>query len=146
MPETPEEHTSQDATDQVAAPATPSTEATGPGVPTSSRRALSELRRELSPEELSSPGAQKLLLEMLDRAETECEGARGYIELYHATYTRTAVLEEKVRRSSAFEVLYAVCLALGGVLLGLYPTLGPLSAIIGAVLVAGSAIAKMRFQ
>jgi hypothetical protein len=146
MPDTPAEHASQDAKDQIAAAASPTIEATGPGVPTSSRRALSEIRRELLPEELSSPGAQKLLLEMLDRTESECEAARGYIELYHAANTRAAVLEEKVRRRNAFEVLFSISLAVGGVLVGLWPSWGLGSAAIGGVLIVVSAIAKMVFN
>lgn len=143
MADTPETHRSQDARDQTVGPTPTESVGAGPGVPSSLRRALSQLRRELTSDELSSPGAQKLLLEMLDRAEIECEGARIYVERYHATSMRAAVLEEKVRGSKAFEVLYSMGLTIGGVLIGLYPKLGIVSGIIGLILVAASAAAKL---
>ncbi len=122
------------------------------GLPTSGRRAFSEIRRQLSVEELTSAGVQKLIIEDLDRAELECEGLQGYVERYHAADKRAAVLEEQVRSKRAFDILHSLCLTIGGVLVGLFPALsksaplGLASLGLGLLLITISSIAKLYFR
>ena len=120
----------------------------GPSVPASSRGALSEIGRVLAPEELSSSGAQKLIIELLYRAEAECKRLRDYEDKYHEYFTRAAVLEVRVQKSTAFEVLYSSSVVLGGLILGLYQSLAgtplaPWALGVGALFVIGPIVAKL---
>jgi hypothetical protein len=123
-------------------------EVEGPSAPASSRGALSEIGRVLAPEELSSSGAQKLIIELLDRAEAECKRLHDYEDKYHECFTRAAVLEARVQNSTAFEVLYSASIVLGGLILGLYQSLAgtplaPWALAIGALFIVGAIAAKL---
>jgi hypothetical protein len=117
--------------------------------PTGNRQALRNIRRQLDESELASSGVQKLLIEMLERAESDCEIAEGYRDRYHAADKRAAVLEEKGRTQTALEILFAVGLAIGGVLIGLAPSFwdasykGPTVLAFGIVLILGSVIGRV---
>src|SRR4051812_2926690 len=66
--------------------------------PTSGRRlALQGLRRELSEEDLKSPGAHKMLLDALESSDAQAETLRGYEVQFHVADKRAAVLEEKLK-------------------------------------------------
>jgi hypothetical protein len=138
----------QDEQEQKGAAQIADAETSAPGLPTSGRRAFSEIRRQLSIEELSSPGVHKLIIEDLDRAEVECEGLRDFVERYHDADKRAAVLQEKVKRRNAFEVLHSLCLVVGGGLVGLAPSLRQnlmLDVVLvgfGIALIIGSSISK----
>lgn len=122
------------------------------GLPTSGRRAFSEIRRQLSEKELTSAGVQKLIIENLDRAELECERLQGFVERYYTADKRAAVLEEQVRSKRAFDILHSLCLTVGGVLVGLFPALsnsaplGFVSLGLGLLLIALSSVAKLYFR
>jgi len=116
---------------------------------TGKSQALRDIRRQLQESELASPGVMKLLIEMLERAESECEIAEGYRDRFHDADKRAAVLQEKARTQTGLEVLYGVGLAMGGAMIGLAPTLwdgsfkGPLILVFGLVLMGGSVVARV---
>ena len=123
-------HTPQDEGAPQAPPATivPAADGAprqGASVPSSGTRpAFSGLGRQLTNEELDSPGARKMLLDNLDRAESECASLREYESKYHDTDKRAAVLEAKLRGVRAMDVLYTVCVCVGGVIIGYGPAIG----------------------
>jgi hypothetical protein len=93
-------------------------------VPANGRRpALQHLGRYLDDGDLAHPGVQKMLLDRVDSAELECSDLRGFVERYHEADKRAAVLEAQLRTSTAFEVLSGAGFALGGVLVGVGPSL-----------------------
>lgn len=117
--------------------------------PSGRRLAFGEIKRQLSDEDLKSPGVQKLLLDDLERAESECEIMQGYIERYHDADKRAAVLEERVRSGTAIEIMFGVGVGLGGTIMGLAPMFwsdqpkGYIALIIGGLLICGASIARM---
>jgi hypothetical protein len=124
--------------------ATPSTVAT-----TGKRQAFRQIRRELKEGDLASSGVQKLLLEELERADAECEILKGYIQRYHDADKRAAVLEEKLRAQTAFEILFGVGVGLGCGIVGLAPLFwdtsskGPITLGVGILLVLGSTLGRL---
>ena len=113
------------------------------------RQSFRGIRRELQETELSNTGVQRLILEDLEKAESECETLREYIDLYHTADKRAAVLEEKLRTHTALEILFAVGLGVGFAIVGLAPQFwdgtfrGPAALSVGAVLVIGSIAARI---
>jgi hypothetical protein len=87
-----------------------------------SPRALSRLKRELSDEELGSPGAQKMLLELLARAEADVVDLKPFREKYYQADKQNGVLQEKLRFRTASDIVSMGSLALGGVALGYAPS------------------------
>lgn len=77
------------------------------------RRALSRLKRELTDEELSSTGVQKLLLDSLEHAEEENTALRGFRDKYHESDKQKGVLEEKLKTHIAVELISTGCIAVG---------------------------------
>ena len=112
------------------------------------RQVFSDIRRQLAEEDLASKGVQKLLLSELETSEGECEALRAYIERFHEADKRAAVFEERLKTSTATEIMFSVGLVAGGGLIGWAPALwdksskGPIALSLGIVLIAGSAIAK----
>jgi hypothetical protein len=113
------------------------------------RQSLRAIRRELQEGELTNPGVQRLILEDLETAERECEALGEYVERFHEADKRAAVLEEKLRTNTALEILFAVGIGMGFVILGLAPyfwdaTLrGPAALCVGAVLIVGSVVGRV---
>ena len=60
------------------------------------RVALSELRRQLSEDDLQSKGVQKLLLEMLEEGDEKIAHLESFVNAYHDADKRAAVLGEKL--------------------------------------------------
>ncbi len=83
------------------------------------RRALGNVRRELSEKELSSPGARRLLLDNVDRLEDEVATLRQVEENFHDVDKRAAILEEKLKASVAVDVMFGVALSVGFGLIGI---------------------------
>lgn len=111
------------------------------------RGAFSNLKRELSDEDLNSPGTQRLILNELDKYE-ECS---KQLELYKSKYYECdkdrAIYKERANSSNAFEILYSSSLSVGAMLIGLTPSLnekieGWLVGVVGLLLLAGGIIAK----
>ena len=122
----------------------------GESTPSSSKRqALCELRRALSEKELSNPGVQKMLLDALERADTECENLQSYIQLYHDADKRAAILTEKLCTQTAFEIMFGVGVGLGGAIIGIAPLFwnqqpyGWITLIVGFLLVSGTTFSRI---
>lgn len=116
---------------------------------TKSRSALTNIRREMSDEELSSPGALKLLVDRLDRAESQVTRLAEFQEKYYESDKEVAVLKERVKKKNSYEVLYSASLALGAVFIGLAPSAwktqpyGVLSLVTGVCLIILAVISKV---
>jgi len=113
------------------------------------RRALSGLKRELTNEELSSTGTQKMLLEELERLSQEVGNLSGYRESFYQADKLVAVLEEKLKRFKSVEIVSGACLAIGAAALGYAPAVwehqpsGWICLAFGVVLVVGGIYAKV---
>jgi hypothetical protein len=113
-----------------------------------SHTALSRLTRELSDDDLKSPGVQKLLLELLAEAEKEVAALKSFRANYHEADKRNGVLEEKLKKHTALEIASIAMLAVGGGIMGLAPKMwsqqpaGWVLLITGAVLVIGGIATK----
>jgi len=103
-----------------------------------SRRALSRLKRELSDDELSSTGVQKLLLENLLVAEDDNERLKSALEKYQEVHTENAVLKEKLLIHTAAELISDGTLIVGSLALGAVPSVWNHPA--GWVFISGGAI------
>lgn len=105
------------------------------------------VRRELSEDELMSPAVQRLLLNDHDRMERECERLKSYEEEFHKCDKKVAVLEEKLKKSAASEILYTCCVSIGSILAGIsgiyWSNKGWILLCIGVALVIGSVIYKI---
>lgn len=119
-------------------------------VPTGRRLSLSKVRRQLTDEELSSPGIQKLLLDILEEAENERDNLKNYVSSYYEADKKAAVLGEKLVKDKKIDVFFGVGVGLGGAILGLIPFLGKdeplyglICGIIGLALIIGSSIGRL---
>ncbi len=113
------------------------------------RQALSNVRRQLTDEELSQTGTQKMLLEMLEEAENEKENLKSYVTSFHEADKKASVLGEKLKADRAMEILFGVGVGLGGAIFGLAPYFwdansihGILCLIIGLVLTISASIGR----
>lgn len=114
------------------------------------RKALSNLRRELSDQELTSPAVQKLLLDEIDRLEEDNTELVGYRGRFYESDKRAAVLEQKSRVSVAYEIISLSCITVGGAAIGYAPSAwtveqqpsGYMFLVFGIVLVIGGVVAK----
>jgi hypothetical protein len=77
------------------------------------RRVLSRLKRELTDDELSSTGVQKMLLDSLERAEEEVAELRAYRDKYYEADKRNGVLQERFKTKIAMEVISTGTIAVG---------------------------------
>lgn len=86
-------------------------------------KAFSALKRELSDDELSSTGVQKLLLEELERLKEENRALESVNNDFHRVDKDLAVLKEKQKRNVRDEIISGSCLAVGAASLGYAPSL-----------------------
>ncbi len=112
------------------------------------RQALSNLRRELSEDELKSPAVQRMLLDKVDTLETDVDELGQFRDKFYSAKEEAAVLRERLRASGPRDI----CLAVGAGIIGLVPSLssGPslgmwIAGVIGAVLILSAVLAK-RFR
>jgi len=77
------------------------------------RRALSRLKRELTDEELSSPGVQKLLLDSFERAEEENAALEPFRDKYYESDKQKCILGEKLKTHVGLELVSTGCVAVG---------------------------------
>lgn len=122
----------------------------GPAEQTKKRRALSGARRVLTEDELAAPAARVMLLDELDRLETEKAELSQYRSRFHETDKECAVLKERGKARTAVGVLSTVTVALGGTLLGAALSMSGsslyLSAAVGSVLLLMGALAPFFGQ
>jgi hypothetical protein len=113
------------------------------------RQSFSKLRRELSEDELRSPAVQRLLLEEVERLERQVSELTTYKEKYYVMDKRTAILEQKVKKSIASEVIFGVCLCVGAAALGFAPAvwnnqpIGYIAIVFGLILIAGGTVSRL---
>jgi hypothetical protein len=72
--------------------------------PHKGRRAFTNVRRELSDEELSSPAVQRMLIDDIERLEKEKFDLSEYQEKFHEADKNAAILEEKLKASVTQEI------------------------------------------
>lgn len=112
------------------------------------RKCLSNLRREMSDEELASPGVQKMLIDEIERLETEVERFRPFQDKFHDADKNLSSLKEKFRYKRSIEIIHIGCLAGGSILIGVSPSLwqfsysGKFLLGVGFIFVIASLIAK----
>ena len=113
------------------------------------RKEYSKLATELTNEELSSSGVQKMFLAEISRLETLIIRIDKFRDKFYDADKKLAVSLEKEKTHKFSEILYSVSLTLGAVLLGFSPSLDseknqPLViGGIGLILVAGAIFAKL---
>jgi hypothetical protein len=85
------------------------------GVATSGKReAFKAIARQLSQADVTNPGVVKMLIEELERAEAQIEVLEGFRDRFYDAERHASVLDEKLRKDTAFEVLVTSCFCLGG--------------------------------
>ncbi|MCF6355295.1 MAG: hypothetical protein L3J26_09395 [Candidatus Polarisedimenticolaceae bacterium] len=115
----------------------------------SSKKAFSKLATELSDDDLSSPGVQKMLLSEIERLESTALASDGFKGKFHQKDKECAVLKEKEKTFVFSEILYSVSLTLGAALIGITPSLTATNVspnvvgVIGVLLVIGAVVAKV---
>ncbi|MCP5235611.1 MAG: hypothetical protein H6945_07720 [Zoogloeaceae bacterium] len=125
------------------------TEGTAPLSHGKGRRAFSNIRRELSDEELSSPAVQRMLIDDNERLEKEKFDLSEYQRKFHDVDKKSAILEEKLKSSVSQEVIFSVCLTVGAAALGYAPSVwasqpsGYISIAFGVVLIIGGIASKV---
>ena len=120
-------------------------------VPASGRRAaFRDVRRQLTDDELKSPGVQKLILDILEDVDGDRETLRSYVGLFHEADKTAAVLSEQVRSQTSVEVFFGVGVGLGGAIIGLAPffwgdkpAYGAITGFVGLTLMIGATIGRI---
>jgi hypothetical protein len=77
------------------------------------RKALSQVKRELSEADLATSGVQKMLIDDLERAEDEISDLKTFRDKFYTTDTELAVSKEKLKTRLSIEVISTGCIALG---------------------------------
>jgi hypothetical protein len=141
-----------DSADSSVVPASPaSTPVTG------RRQAFDDVLTPLTPQELSSPGTQKIILYMLQQAQSENDQLEGYRERFNDADKRAAILEEQLKAerktSVTVEIIIIGGTTLGGAVFaaGFYflgktppePGAADLSFIVGLLMIAGAIAARV---
>ena len=119
----------------------------GTSISAKGRRSLSKSRRELTEGELDQSGVRLMLLDEVDRLDSEVTRLRSFEVRFHAADKQVGILVEKRRAEIAVEVLYSVCVGLGTGLLFYVPSLEDTLQVpaiaTGAVLILGAVAAKV---
>ena len=120
-------------------------------VPTGRRQSFSKVRRQMTDEELSSAGLQKLLIDMLEESENECANLKNYVSSYHGADKRAAILGERLLKDNKIDIFFGVGVGLGGAILGLIPFFaddkplyGVICGFVGLALVTGATIGRIK--
>lgn len=116
----------------------------------SGRRSFSNLRRELTDEELTSAAVQRMLLDELERLDRECGDLSSVREKFHTCDKRVGVLEERFKAKVSLEIMHVTCFLISGSALGYgtsnwgaQPTVSLLALIFGGVLAIAGVVAKV---
>lgn len=121
------------------------------GVPTSGKRAaFKDIRRQITETELTNPGVQKLLLDMLEEADMKRGEAEVFIERFHEADKKASILEEKLISNQTIEIFFGVGVGLGGTIIGLSPfflslgnAYGIVCVVLGLALLVGAVIGRV---
>ena len=116
------------------------------------RQVFRDLKRSLTEEELSNPGTQKLILEMLANAEDDRDEYRSYVSRFYGADKQVAILGEQLRANKLNEIMFLVGFGVGCAIIGLAPYLwnpatmyGQFCLAVGAVLAAGFTFARVKY-
>ena len=112
------------------------------------RQSFRRLSRELSPEDLRETGTQKMILDLLDQLEEENDEQKEFKEKFHERDKDVAVLRERLKKSTAQDIVIGATLAGGSLILGHLPSLpdGWVAPVVGGLLVAGSVAAWIALK
>ncbi|MFO7534093.1 MAG: hypothetical protein R6X19_00145 [Kiritimatiellia bacterium] len=119
-----------------------------PPLPKPANSALASIRRDLTDDELSTPGARKLLIDRLDQTEKQVAELKEFRDKYHTANQQVAVLTERTKQTNAGEILYGVALSAGAIFIGLAPSAwssqpyGVISLLTGIVLMLLAVLSK----
>jgi serine phosphatase RsbU (regulator of sigma subunit) len=111
-------------------------------------RALSRLKRELTDEELATPGVTKMLLEELERRRDENSELQSFRDRFYNADKELSIANEKLKNNFSGEIISTACLAVGAAALVYAPVVwdeqpsGWIALIFGAVLTLGGIAAK----
>ena len=86
------------------------------------RAFLQLARKDLSEEELSSPGVRRFLIAEIERLDTDCVELRTIRDRYNEQRVELAVLQESSKASKFYELLSFVTLSVGSAGLGAAPS------------------------
>lgn len=106
------------------------------------------IKRQISEDDLQSPAVQRILLGEVDKLETKITSLEEYVEKFHISDKKSAILEEKLKSVKADEVLYGLCLTIGSVIIGLSSMIwtmgyGMIAIAVGTLLLCGGLISKV---
>ncbi len=86
-----------------------------------SRPAFQSLKRDLTQDDLASPGVQKMLLDSVLQADIEISALRSFREKFHESDKQNAILGEKLKSNRAAEALSTGTIAVGAAAWGYAP-------------------------
>src|SRR5712692_7921469 len=81
--------------------------------PGKERRALSLLKRELTEEDLGTPGTRKMLLDNLDNLTAENQALQSSRDQFHPCDKALAVAKEKLKSNVAVDIVSTGAIAVG---------------------------------
>jgi hypothetical protein len=120
---------------------------------TGQRAAFRDLKLQLTDDDLTSLGTQKCILDMLNRAEGECNDLKEYRLKYHAADKQGGILEEKLKSNKINEVMFGVGVGVGCTIMGLTPFFWELKTLygiitlgVGVVLTGGATLGRILFK
>jgi hypothetical protein len=96
----------------------PEAEGDDPAQPKGRRRSFGKVRRELSEDELGSPGVQKMMLADLERLDEAESDLKSVSAKYNITIADLAVAKEKLKTHNAFDVIATGTIAFGTLIIG----------------------------
>lgn len=107
----------------------------------------SNIRREITEDDLKSPAVQRILLSEVDKLQSQVSDLEIIQSKFHLADKKSAILEEKLKSTNSHEILYSVTITIGSVIIGLSPTIwdkkyGWIAIAIGSFLIVGGIISK----
>ena len=118
------------------------------------RRAFTNLRRELTDDELSSTSVQRMLIDDIDRLEKEKFDLKEYQSRFHVSDKKASILQEQLdsslKSSVSQEIIFGVCLTVGAAAMGYAPVVwdenkptGELAITFGVILIIAGIVSKV---
>ncbi len=118
----------------------------------------SNIKREISEEDLKSPAVQRILLSEVDKLENRTLELADILKLkislfdslkddFHGVDKENGIFTEKLKKNKSQEILYSFCLTSGSIMIGLAKTvwnegLGGIFVGLGLFLIIGGIISK----
>lgn len=139
-------------TEQKDAPTSPPPAITAAVPATGRRPAFQDLKLQLTDADLANPGTQKCILDMLIRAEEECNDLKEYRTNFYESDKRAGILDEKLKSNKINETMFGVGVGVGCAIMGLAPFFwdntakGWITLAVGSVLVLGATIGRIVFK